>query len=114
MTRIIDCPYSGRSWVVSPDGLLVDMGADVYRILHPSSSPASAMTAPSPHVIAGHVFTDGPTGRVCICGKRWADLLTAREDAIGQSGWAHVGALSRPEYDQIVAERDRAYGVLMG
>jgi hypothetical protein len=62
--------------------------------------------------IAGHTFEMAPDGRRCVtgeCRKLWADISYATKDDIGKSGWAHTGTLSQPEYDQIVAERNRLW-----
>jgi len=56
--------------------------------------------------IAGHDFNlEGK----CSCGKRLVDLLIATEDCIGDGGWAHSAHLTRHEYSQIEAERDRIW-----
>ena len=59
--------------------------------------------------IAGHTFEDGPTGLVCTCGKRKIDVLLARNYDIDQPGWAHVGNLSKSEYEEIDRERERLW-----
>lgn len=59
-------------------------------------------------MIAGHTFEDSPTGRACTnCGMRWVDLMTCRQENVGQLGWAHTGALTETEWEQIAAEQDR-------
>jgi hypothetical protein len=59
--------------------------------------------------IAGHTFSDGPNGLVCVCGKRKLDVLLAHKDDIDQPDWAHVGNLSKAEYEEIDRERERLW-----
>lgn len=59
---------------------------------------------------AGHTFLPDPFGRlVCTCGRRWIDIAGATRDAIGHAGWAHIGALSASEYEEIAAAREAAW-----
>lgn len=61
-------------------------------------------------MIAGHTFTDTPSGRVCLgCGKRWTDIAPATRANIGEHGWAHHGELIEREADEIIAERERIW-----
>jgi len=66
----------------------------------------------SDRVIAGHTFQDTPGGRSCYCGAKWADVLLARRNNIGELGWAHTGAMNESEYDSIETERDRVFGAV--
>lgn len=59
--------------------------------------------------IAGHTFVDTPHGRVCACGKRWADIACATRADSGKLHIAHTGALNDAEADEIAAERDRIW-----
>lgn len=60
--------------------------------------------------IAGHTFTDTPQGkRVCVCGRAWIDVAPATRADIGKAGWAHSGALTEGEYQQIDQERERVW-----
>ena len=57
--------------------------------------------------VAGHTWTDTPAGRACAtCPMTRRHLHAATEEAIGQLGWAHVGALTPSEYEQIVMDRE--------
>lgn len=38
---------------------------------------------------------------------RWVDLMSCRRENVGQLGWAHTGALTETEWEQIAAEQDR-------
>jgi hypothetical protein len=52
--------------------------------------------------IGGHEFPDhGP----CHCGIHWTTIRNTTLGQVGQPGIAHVGNLTRYEYDQIAAER---------
>jgi hypothetical protein len=56
--------------------------------------------------IAGHDFNlEGK----CSCGKRLVDLLVTTEDGVGKMEIAHSGSLTRHEFNQIEAERDRIW-----
>lgn len=65
-------------------------------------------------IIAGHTFADTPNGKICHCGMRWDYILSARRENIGETGWAHVGALNDREYDEIEAARDKVWEALTG
>lgn len=62
-------------------------------------------------MIAGHLF--GLEGR-CACGYRFGDISGVTRADIGSGGWAHSGSLIEREYDEIVVERDRIWGLLCG
>ena len=65
--------------------------------------------------IAGHTFIDTPEGRLCRdCGKLWVDVALAHKEDINHLGWAHQGALTEHEYQQIEAERDRLWNLGKG
>lgn len=55
-------------------------------------------------IIAGHQFD---SHRRCGCGRSWFDIRNTAEADIEQDGIAHHGKLTRHEWMQIVAERDR-------
>lgn len=63
-------------------------------------------------IIAGHSFTDTPSGRKCGCGALWADVLLARREDVGQPGFSHVGTLTEHEYAQIEEARERLYATI--
>jgi hypothetical protein len=64
--------------------------------------------------IAGHTFIETISGRVCrYCDKRWTDLMGADESAINQSGWAHQGVLIERELEEIRAEKERVWALVM-
>jgi hypothetical protein len=60
---------------------------------------------------AGHTWTDTPAGRACAtCPMTRRQLHAATEEAVGQQGWAHVGALNATEYREICEDREAALG----
>lgn len=60
--------------------------------------------------IAGHTFTDTPGGRICDCGRRWLDVLAAREFwRSGETDIAHQGALNEAEVAELNAEVERIW-----
>jgi hypothetical protein len=63
-------------------------------------------------MIAGHLFSETPNGRVCSCGARWVDVLLARREDVGQPGFAHTGYLTDHEYAQIEEARERLYATI--
>lgn len=65
-----------------------------------------------PDMIAGHTFV-GLDGR-CSCGKRFSDISGAGPENVGKPDWAHAAHLSFDELQQIVAERERMWGTVVG
>lgn len=63
--------------------------------------------------IAGHSFVETFGGRACSnCGRSWTAIAGSTEDDIGALGIAHVGKLSKEEFDEIVAERSRIWAAV--
>ena len=63
--------------------------------------------------IAGHSFVETFGGRACSsCGRSWIAIAGSTEDDIGALGIAHVGKLSKEEFDEIVAERSRIWAAV--
>jgi hypothetical protein len=56
--------------------------------------------------IAGHTFDDSPDA-ICTCGRTWAEIADTTEDQVGAGGIAHTMHLTKQEWEQIVAERER-------
>lgn len=73
------------------------------------------MTDTPTNFIAGHTFQTNNLGRrVCVaCNKPWTLIAGATEADIDRNGIAHVGPLSRREYEEICAERDRIWQHVM-
>lgn len=63
-------------------------------------------------MIAGHLFVIGFEGR-CSCGKVFQDIVGVQREHIGKDGWAHTSHLSAGEYDQIIAEKERIWGLIV-
>lgn len=62
-------------------------------------------------MIAGHLFAQ--EGR-CNCSMRFGDISGALPEHIGKDGWAHTRELTETEYQQIVAERNRIWALVIG
>jgi hypothetical protein len=60
-------------------------------------------------LIAGHTFVEQRHGRVCECGCRWVNIAGVSREDVGKADIAHSGSLTEAEYEQIVAERMRAW-----
>lgn len=65
-------------------------------------------------MIAGHTFIDTMHGRICECGRRWADIASVTRDDIGKPDIAHEGSLTENEYNSIIDERNRCWDALVG
>jgi len=59
--------------------------------------------------IAGHLFVETFAGAICDCGRKKIHVMGATADDIGFADIAHTGLLSKYEYDEICAERDRMW-----
>lgn len=66
-------------------------------------------------MIAGHSFSETLHGLTCsACARRFVDIAgTARSD-IGKLGIAHQGNLNEAEFNQIRAEVERQWELLVG
>lgn len=65
-------------------------------------------------IIAGHCFSETLHGLRCACGVRFVDIASVTRLAIGKPGWAHAGSLNEAEFNQIRAEVDRQWALLVG
>lgn len=64
--------------------------------------------------IAGHIFRNSPTGRVCDCGRTWLSVLAEREYwRPGEAGIAHSGNLNAVEVGELQAELDRVWTAVL-
>jgi hypothetical protein len=66
--------------------------------------------------IAGHAFDSRgfcttALGDGTLCGRRWLDIRNCDGSYVHEQGWAHSGALSIHEVNQIMAEKKREDGM---
>jgi hypothetical protein len=67
-----------------------------------------------PERSGGHTWTEGIHGRVCsYCGRRWAEVVGATADALGERDWAHTDILAGYEQQQFAKEVDWLWSTIV-
>jgi hypothetical protein len=62
----------------------------------------------------GHVWQEGPKGRHCgVCGRRWAEVVGATQEAIGRYHYAHAGGLVNREQEEFAADVDWLWSTII-
>lgn len=62
----------------------------------------------------GHVWVEGVQGRHCsACGRRWAEVVGATDEAINQYHYAHAGGLVQREQQEFAAEVDWLWSTIV-
>jgi hypothetical protein len=62
----------------------------------------------------GHSWQEGMQGRYCsLCGRRWAEVVGATEEAKGQYHYAHAGGLVEHELKEFAAEIDWLWNTII-
>jgi hypothetical protein len=67
-----------------------------------------------PEKSGGHTWRNMPHGRVCAdCGRRWAEVVGATQDAILKKHYAHIGKLANFEQEQYAREVDWLWSTIV-